>query len=425
MANSQQSRISSVAAQSVALHNYITRHPGVDEQELMQQLGLPQITLYTFLKGLADDPEVCINGEFQVTRDGRKLNLTEIERCLETRKKTAHPPRQAERLLYLYEHLHSAIPDGGLTLAGLRKRYADLFERSGVEVPSQSALTRMIYRDLASLEAIDIAIDRPGTGSSKYNLRQSYLPKLPAESAAAVYVGMLPLKNTVLDPAISSAAREIEKAFFKRGPHDAAMLRQHIHVVNDTLARPEEQGDVFGRIIRALLDHHPVTVRYIKTTGEVADRVLEPLGMVCKRSVWYLIARRAETGEVRTYRIDQIEQAFVHERSEFTYPAGFSLAGHIGSSWGVYCNDEVQPVRLRFSPEVARRVTNLRYHHSQEIEKIEADGSVILRFTVCGLIELRSWILQWGEQVEVLEPPELRESVISAAQAVIDKYRRG
>ena len=50
------------------------------------------------------------------------------------------------------------------------------------------------------------------------------------------------------------------------------------------------------------------------------------------------------------------------------------------------------------------------------------DGSVIMQFEVCGLLELQSWILQWGNQVEVLEPAILREDICEIARQIADKY---
>jgi proteasome accessory factor B len=51
------------------------------------------------------------------------------------------------------------------------------------------------------------------------------------------------------------------------------------------------------------------------------------------------------------------------------------------------------------------------------------DGSVIIGLEVCGLIELKGWLLQWGPQVEVLEPESLRQEMLNTAQEIADMYR--
>jgi hypothetical protein len=47
------------------------------------------------------------------------------------------------------------------------------------------------------------------------------------------------------------------------------------------------------------------------------------------------------------------------------------------------------------------------------------DGSLTWRAVVSGTIEIRLWILSWGDAVEVLEPRELREDVASTHQRAL------
>ena len=65
---------------------------------------------------------------------------------------------------------------------------------------------------------------------------------------------------------------------------------------------------------------------------------------------------------------------------------------------------------LRFVPAVAPRVAETTWHPTQVVER-EADGSLAWRATVSGTIEIRSWILSWGPDVEVLAPAALRAEV--------------
>ena len=61
-------------------------------------------------------------------------------------------------------------------------------------------------------------------------------------------------------------------------------------------------------------------------------------------------------------------------------------------------------------PAVAERVLETRWHPLQQTER-EADGSLRWQTTVSGIIEIRLWILSWGDDVEVLAPRELRDDV--------------
>ena len=72
--------------------------------------------------------------------------------------------------------------------------------------------------------------------------------------------------------------------------------------------------------------------------------------------------------------------------------------------------DRTAPVEIviRFDPSVTQRVHETRWHHSQ-VEELEDDGSLLWRARVAGVLEIRSWILSWGPDAEVLEPPELEQ----------------
>ncbi len=84
---------------------------------------------------------------------------------------------------------------------------------------------------------------------------------------------------------------------------------------------------------------------------------------------------------------------------------------------------DVKTVRLRFAPDLARLMEETVWHPSQVLEK-QADGSVIMTLRVFDTWELYSWILRWGEKVEILEPAELRKEVQQTAQAMVKVYKK-
>jgi proteasome accessory factor B len=61
------------------------------------------------------------------------------------------------------------------------------------------------------------------------------------------------------------------------------------------------------------------------------------------------------------------------------------------------------------------------WHRSQELVELEG-GGVELTVTVAGVVEIRPWILSWGEAVEVLEPAELREAIAASVRDAAARY---
>jgi len=98
------------------------------------------------------------------------------------------------------------------------------------------------------------------------------------------------------------------------------------------------------------------------------------------------------------------------------------LTAKVHASWGIVVEEEVKTVRLRIEdPEIMRIMGETVWHPSQVLEK-QKDGSMIMTMKVTDTYELLSWILGWGEKLEVLEPPEIRNAIIETAEAVRKVY---
>ena len=79
-------------------------------------------------------------------------------------------------------------------------------------------------------------------------------------------------------------------------------------------------------------------------------------------------------------------------------------------------------MKLKFSKSVAYRAVKMVYHPSQVVEEELPDGSIIVAFKVCGIKEMKTWIVQWGDMVEVLEPDWLREGMRKMAERILNIY---
>ena len=76
---------------------------------------------------------------------------------------------------------------------------------------------------------------------------------------------------------------------------------------------------------------------------------------------------------------------------------------------------------IRFSVGVARRAAETRWHPSQELEP-QDDGTLIWRGLVSGMREIKIWILGWGADAEVLEPPQLRADIAAELARAASQY---
>jgi len=58
------------------------------------------------------------------------------------------------------------------------------------------------------------------------------------------------------------------------------------------------------------------------------------------------------------------------------------------------------------------------------VVKQQKDGSAIMTLRAAVTVELSSWILRWGEQMEVLEPKELRQAIAKTVRLTQALYQR-
>jgi predicted DNA-binding transcriptional regulator YafY len=113
---------------------------------------------------------------------------------------------------------------------------------------------------------------------------------------------------------------------------------------------------------------------------------------------------------MRLYVVENIRSANVG-RESFERDPSFDLKAFADRAFGVFQNEEeFGEVVWRFLPEAAAHARGFEFHRSQQMEE-QADGSLIVRFSASGHLEMCWHLYVWGGQVEVLAPECLRDMV--------------
>ncbi len=399
------------SARLVAL---IEAEPDQDLDVLIDHLGLEPPELYRLLLSLAEDPRVCRRERYRINTFDGPLTVTQVRKLLaEAEGSRVKDTVRAARLAKIVGLLNERTPYGGLTT----REIAELCEVG----------ERQVYRDLKTIEnEMSIPLDREGR-PLRYRLKSAYLPPLGPDQALIIFLSLLQQKGSALAGHINTIKDVLVAHLFKNRyrPEDfpIARLQSRMHFVEEALADPESVAGVFARIIEALQKEVRLKIRYfVGYRGELTERIIEPYALICKRQNWYLVGHCVQSNNIRTFRVDQIENALLRSDERFVYPDDFSVREYMGSAWGVMNDGEPRRVVLRFKPSVAYRLHRIIYHPSQTIEREAEDGSIIVSFQVSGLAEFRTWIIQWLGRVEVLEPESLRREMADIARTIADMY---
>lgn len=419
MPQSQPTRIMSLANQAVAVYQYVSSRDSVPEETALAELKISRKILYRHLLNMQNQPEICQKGRFKIILNGRPLTLKQVNQAREGNQRS-RGPQPLERVLYLYQYLQNHTHSGGVDLADLMSLYRHIIRESGEEPAADDAVRRMIYRDIKLLERIHIPVTRPSNGE-RYALMNTHLPKMNKEHSMLMYVSTLLFKDTLLDEATTCVRAQMEKVCYNQVVSQARSLQSKIRVVGDTLIDPGSFCGCLETIITGLADHKALQFQYLKLDGSRTKRTLEPLGLICKRSVWYLVGMQGKHKSYRTFRVDQIERVRLLEEG-YAYPEFFDLEHYLNRSWGVFTNDRVETISVKFSPEVARRLQIVRYHASQTLKETLPDGSVIVEYQVSGLTEMKAWLMQWGDSAEVLAPEGLRGEIKAQVENWLKVY---
>jgi predicted DNA-binding transcriptional regulator YafY len=287
---------------------------------------------------------------------------------------------------------------------------------------------RTIYRDLSALGSAGVPVyaERgPGGGCMLMDgYRTNLTGMTEAEVRTLLLAGAPALVNDLgLAESLEAALLKLLAALPPRFRSHLERARQRIHIDASAWSRYEEAVPYLGAIQEAVLLDRRIKLTYRKANGELIERAVDPLGLVAKATIWYLAA--AYNGELRVFRISRVLAVEALEEA-CVRPADFDLAAY-WTRWQVEFEASLPKyaVRVRVAAEYVPALPQLFGDWMRSLAEQTppaADGSLTLPLTFDSLEYARSRMLGLGTMVEVLDPPELRESVAEYARRIAAFY---
>ena len=284
---------------------------------------------------------------------------------------------------------------------------------------------RTIQRDLLVLQC-DLHIPLTNKGHDRYGIMNEYvLP--PVSYSLYEALGLFLAARLIIrqtddnNPHIKSALVKLTSSM----PKSLGInLRKSIAKFGKRLVDLEEL-DVFEKIAIAWVTQKRVKIIYQSLNRDqdkewlVNPYFIEMTGVGYST---YLIGygESVDRNGLTTFKLNRIKEVNVLE-DDFNIPDDFNVEKLLGSSWGVMWGENIE-VKLKFTQNVTRRVKESIWHQSQQIQDLP-DGCCILTMQVGSTLEMTPWIRGWGPDVEVLEPPELREQFKNWAKHLYDMYQ--
>lgn len=285
---------------------------------------------------------------------------------------------------------------------------------------------RTIYRDMDALGAAGIPVMAERGLGGGWMLLEEYRTNLTGLNPTEIQALFLNkparlLADLGLDKAAEAALIKLLAALPAMHRRDAEDIRQRIHIDSTGWNQTEENLSFLPSLQEAVWQERKLLLTYRRNDGTGVERLVDPLGLVAKGSAWYLIA--AVEGEVRTYRVSRVQEARLTDQP-CDRPPDFDLAAFWAQSSAQFkANLPRYPATVRVAPAILPRLDYAgKAARIEQIEPPAADGwcKVFIQFEVEE--QACAYALGFGPQLEVLEPPELREKIIKLAEGVVALY---
>ncbi|MEU0943563.1 WYL domain-containing protein [Streptomyces canus] len=286
---------------------------------------------------------------------------------------------------------------------------------------------RTVYRDLEALSAAGVPVvasGGPGGGCRLMEGWRSPLLGISAEEATALLAaasGSGPLERIALGNALAQARLKLLAALPAAGREQADTTASRFHIDTQAWFKPPEPVPHLPVLVDAVRQDRRLRLTHASRPG--AAGAVDPLGLVAKAGLWYLVVRSGRG--IRAHRASRITEAELLPET-FTRPADFDLAAH-WARWAAEFEASLDrlPVTVRLSTAglaALPQVLGDTESAARAIPDADEPGRhrLVLHFDDRQAACRR--LLGFGPDAEVLEPADVRRELSQAARRTAARY---
>lgn len=286
-----------------------------------------------------------------------------------------------------------------------------------------------VYRDLAFLrDGLMAPVTGDGEAGFRYDASEGGRFELPglwlnSEELHALLAAQQLLSRSgggLLSSALAPLQQRVEKLLEEQ----AGGKRWPVERVRVIASRPRKLDEhVFRAVASAVLGRKRLSFEYrARSTDEKTRRTVSPQRITHYRDNWYLDAWDHDREALRSFAVDRIATAKMHEDAARDIGEA-ELDEHLASSYGIFSGPPKGWATIVFSAKAARWVADERWH-SQQQGRFLADGRYELKVPYSGTRELLMDVLNYGSDAEIVAPPVLREQARALLQLAMSHYDR-
>lgn len=255
---------------------------------------------------------------------------------------------------------------------------------------------RTIYRDLDTISAAGIPIyATQGKGGGIFIMQDFMLNKslLSEQEKEQILMALQGISAT--------EHNQTDELLMKLSGLFQSKVTNWIEVDFSEWYKNTPNYDVFNLIKNAIFNQYTITFSYFAREGNYSNRTVEPIKLIFKNKDWYLYGFCLLRNDFRFFKLTRIKDL---EISSDTFIREVKSSHEIET---VIKNKNFIHAKLKFSPKVAFRV----YDEFTDNVSKDNQGNLYVNIDLPDNETLFSYILSFGNNVEILEPDYLRHSM--------------
>ena len=266
---------------------------------------------------------------------------------------------------------------------------------------------RTIYRDLDAISAAGIPIYATQGKGGGVAILPEYVIESALLSDGEKEKIMMALEG------LAAADAETDGLLSKLGALFQTEASNWIEVDFSDWKRKKPSQDIFDTVKTAIFKKNLISFSYFGNNGGYSERTVEPMKLVFKSKDWYLYGFCRLRQDFRFFKLTRIKNLTLCEE-HFAREAPAVLAVETPHK-----PEQRVTVKLKFSPEAAFRV----YDEFTDAVTADQQGSLYVAADLPDHGVLFSYLLSFGDQVEVLEPTFVREQLKEKLNLMLQKYK--
>ncbi len=277
---------------------------------------------------------------------------------------------------------------------------------------------RTVYRDVQALCEVGVPImAMPGEG---YRLMEGYyLPPITfnPDEARSLYLALSMLAGLTKSGPTKRASKTALDKIRSILPNTTLRHIEALQAVTQFYTFPTNaldfDNDMLPQLQKAIENQNVIRIHYHALhNNSVTEREVEPSELIFLEKSWLLTAYCRLRRDHRTFRLDRIDVLQI-----------------LSETFAPRETDEIPfesmavDIVVRFDPAVVRWVRE-RQHFSLIADDMHPDpAGVVMLYRPRSYDQIEGWLLSWGDQMEVLEPADVRDRLARTAEKILAHHQ--